>query len=496
MRFWSEVWRDASDGFWVSVLICVLLGLLGLRIVALWFNGTDLFFDEAQYWVWSEEPAFGYFSKPPMIAWMIRAATESCGMSEFCIRLPSPLLYSLTGFGVFFLGWRLYDIKTGVIAAIAFVTLPGVSVSAGIISTDVPLLLFWVMGLIAFAAMFETRSWWPGGLLALAFGLGLNSKYAMVWFIVCAAVYLLMTPSRRYILKDSRLWVSLAAGAVMIVPNILWNMENKFATLSHTADNAKWGGDLIHPIKALEFLGAQFGVFGPIMFGALLVIVWRSTREKLVESDRLLLAFCVPVVVAITLQAFVSRAHANWAAVAYVSASVLVIATMIRDLAWPWLRASLAIHVALLALVIAGTSLAGRYAPFGLDPFARTLGWQKIAEATRLELDRARDEGKPFNSVISDTRSITSELLYYMRDESTPILAFRSRAYPRDHFELTRPFAGDSGGRVLLVSLIGKSSPVKRAFKTAVKLNERTLDAGQTKTRRVTFYALSGYMGK
>ena len=47
-----------------------------LRLFALYFAKTDLFFDEAQYWLWSRDLAFGYFSKPPLIAWLIRLATE------------------------------------------------------------------------------------------------------------------------------------------------------------------------------------------------------------------------------------------------------------------------------------------------------------------------------------------------------------------------------------------------------------------------------------
>ena len=53
----------------VPVWLVVALGaLLAIRLVALVFNRTDLFFDEAQYWAWSVEPAFGYYSKPPLIA--------------------------------------------------------------------------------------------------------------------------------------------------------------------------------------------------------------------------------------------------------------------------------------------------------------------------------------------------------------------------------------------------------------------------------------------
>jgi hypothetical protein len=56
------------------------------------FSDVDLFFDESQYWSWSRELAFGYFSKPPLLAWLIAAAERVCGDSEACIRAPAPLL--------------------------------------------------------------------------------------------------------------------------------------------------------------------------------------------------------------------------------------------------------------------------------------------------------------------------------------------------------------------------------------------------------------------
>ena len=123
--------------------------------MALYANGTDLFFDEAQYWAWSVDPALGYFSKPPLIAWIIGAATTACGAEEACVRLPSPLLHTATALAVFWLGRRLYDARIGALGALAFATLPGVSLSAGLISTDVPLLLCWALALVGFAALFE-----------------------------------------------------------------------------------------------------------------------------------------------------------------------------------------------------------------------------------------------------------------------------------------------------------------------------------------------------
>ena len=52
------------------------------------------------------------------------------------------------------------------------------------------------VALLALAHMLESRAWWPALLLGLAFGLGLNAKYAMAWFIVCLGVYLWAAPAR------------------------------------------------------------------------------------------------------------------------------------------------------------------------------------------------------------------------------------------------------------------------------------------------------------
>ncbi len=487
---------SGRDVNWLSVLLAGLAALLCVRLFALYVNGTDLFFDEAQYWAWSQDPALGYFSKPPLIAWIIGAATTACGAEEACVRLPSPLLHTATALTVFWLGRRLYDSRIGALAALAFATLPGVSLSAGLISTDVPLLLCWALALVGFTALFETDDLWPALLLGAALGVGLNAKYAMVWFVICAALYLLLTPDRRRLLRDYRLYLALAIGFLLIAPNLAWNYTHSFATFAHTAANANWGGSLLHPNKALEFFAAQFGVFGPILFGAFLVIVWRARRERLPEADRLLLAFSVPIIAVILVQALLSRAHANWAAPAYVAASVLVVATMVRDGAWGWLKASFALHAVVLALLVFGTATAGQVPlPLKTDPFARTLGWDDLAEATRAELTKAAAAGKPYAAVLADDRAVTAELLYYMRDEPTPILAWRAGA-PHDHFELTRPFTAATPSPVLLVRVDDGAGPAVKSFTSVDKVADRMLPAGDNAQRHVTFYALAGYKGR
>lgn len=483
--------RDSTR--WLWWLAACLGALLGIRIAALWANGTDLFFDEAQYWSWAQEPAFGYYSKPPLIAWLIGATTAVCGAAEPCVRLSSPILHTATALAVAALGAQLYDRRTGALAGLVFATLPGVSLSAGIVSTDVPLLLFWALALVGFQGLLASRAWWPALLLGVSFGLGLNAKYAMAWFLISVAVFMFVTPSARRLLKDVRLWAALALGIAMLVPNIVWNARHSFATVGHTADNANWQGGLIHPLKALEFIGAQFGVFGPILFAALLVITWRAYKEGVPASDRLLLAFTWPVLGIIIFQAFLSRAHANWAAVSYVAATVLVTATMVRNLDWGWLKASLALHVVLVGGIALAAALAGRAAlPLNAEPFARTLGWRALADVTRMELESARKAGKPYAAVLTDDRALTAELLYYMQGEPTPVEAWREGGRPHDHYELTRPYTGARPGPVLLVSIKPDPGNILSAFERVEEIGPRVLATGRNGTRKIVLYAVTG----
>ena len=72
----------------LPTFLAILAAFSALRLAANLFSNTELFFDEAQYWFWSRELAFGYYSKPPLIGWIIRGATEICGQGEACIREP------------------------------------------------------------------------------------------------------------------------------------------------------------------------------------------------------------------------------------------------------------------------------------------------------------------------------------------------------------------------------------------------------------------------
>src|SRR5204862_1891571 len=111
---------------------------------------------------------------------------------ELAIRLAAPLLHAATAGIAYAIASRLYDRRTGFWAALAYVTLPGVSLSAFIISTDAVLLPCWAAALYAFIRARDPggERWWL--VVGIAAGLGLLAKYAMAYWLLSAFGYVLL----------------------------------------------------------------------------------------------------------------------------------------------------------------------------------------------------------------------------------------------------------------------------------------------------------------
>ena len=78
---------------WFGPAFAVVAALVVFRLALLPFAQAEVFVDEAQYWLWGQELDFGYYSKPPMIGWLLRGVTELAGSdSAFWLRAPAAVL--------------------------------------------------------------------------------------------------------------------------------------------------------------------------------------------------------------------------------------------------------------------------------------------------------------------------------------------------------------------------------------------------------------------
>jgi 4-amino-4-deoxy-L-arabinose transferase-like glycosyltransferase len=225
--------RGAFRSYALLTLATVAV-VTAVRLVWLAVQPADLYPDEAQYWYWAQHPAFGYYSKPPLIAWLIALTTAAFGDGELAIRLSAPLLHAIAAGFVYAIGARLYDGRVGFWAALAYLTAPGVWLSAYIISTDAALLPCWAAALYCFIRARDSDGpmWWI--LVGIAAGIGLLAKYAMVYWLISAAGFVLLVPGERRHFRP--LLGAAGIAALLYLPNLWWNWSNGFVSYLHLRD--------------------------------------------------------------------------------------------------------------------------------------------------------------------------------------------------------------------------------------------------------------------
>jgi 4-amino-4-deoxy-L-arabinose transferase-like glycosyltransferase len=476
----------------------VALGILGIvtivRLIGLRFSVVDLFYDESQYWAWSRELAFGYVTKPPLLAWIIAAATHVCGDSEACVRAPAPIFYLGTSLLVYAIAHQLYDARIAFFAALSLGLAPGAVFSARIISTDVPLLFFWTLALLAYVKLLSGEGWRWSLLLGISIGLGLLAKYAMIYFLLGIALAAWLDSDARCLLRAHKFWIALVIAMLVVTPNGMWNFEHKFATLQEVGNNAVGDGIKFNWQKGLEFFGSQFGVFGPILFTVLLGAIARVASPMLNRADRLMLAFAIPPLMLIGVIAFVTHANANWAATAFVSGVIVAVAVLVRQKAWKWLTASIGLGVLIQGLLLIADPWATKiHLPLGArgDLYARTLGWRSFAEQTG---EMARRVGA--RSIVGDMHFEIASLLYYWRDQPEQILAWLSGSTPQDNFELLRPFTNAAAQPILYVTACYNQIPLSDYFTSVKQLGAIVAPSGPTSAHRFLAFELAGPRGQ
>lgn len=463
------------------LLIVILISLLRAALLSL--SSVDLFVDEIQYWWWSTELDWGFYSKPPMVAVLIKLVTSIFGHSVFAIKLGATLIYPITTYLIYLLGRRVVSESVGFWAGVLFITLPGVALSSTITSTDVLLFLFWSSAMLLFIRSVETDAWKDWLLCALVCGLGLLSKYNMAIFALSALGYLLGFGHKQTLLNP-KLWIMAALALLLLSPNIYWNYLHDFPTFSHTAEYVDKEG--LYPGKMLSFLLEQAGIIGPVGF----VVMWWWVIKG--ESPRnLLLTFSMPMLAIISLVALQGKYNANWAAPAYV-ALIIGIAHFLQS-RHKWLTAMLVTNIALSLLVQLADPViqyTGAQLPAKSDPFRRVRGWKAWGEELKVYLAQYPDYG-----LLTDGRSEITEAAYYgygMPDEK--MRAWTPSTQIKDHFQLTRPLTTKDTSPMLFLTR-KSADKIEAHFERVVQLGTINRIEHPERTRTYQLYLVEGFKG-
>jgi 4-amino-4-deoxy-L-arabinose transferase-like glycosyltransferase len=399
-----------------------IAGLTAIRFTLL--GTTDLSFDEAHYWMWSERLAPAYFSKGPGIAFAIRASTALFGDTEFGVRFWSPILGAATSLLIFYFTKKLFGEKSAFWTVIALNAIPLFNVGNLVMTIDPLSIFFWVAAMFTFWLALERTPkaiglWGATGLLV---GLGFLCKYTNAFELLSIVLVLALAPRHRREFKRPGLYFLLGAFALCLIPPLIWNYQHTWITLSHL--RSRGGLDQtfgIRPLEALGFLAAHFLSFSPLLFLALAWAVaanWRRARQQF--KVLFLVWFGLPVFLFYLLLSFNDQAAPNWDVLAFISLAVLAAAYWAERLevsgaARRFLSLAVLLGLGLSLFALDTDLLRSANIPFPhhRDPADRVRGWKSAARA--VEKIRAELEPKIGEQVfvIADQRDRASEMAFY-----------------------------------------------------------------------------------
>lgn len=296
-----------------KILLLLFSGLI-IKILAISLTNFNLFGDEAQYWVWSQNLDIGYYSKPPLIAWFLSVFVFFLGDGFVSLKLFSIFFYIFSTILIYFLSYELFkNKKFSLMVAISFYFMPVVSVSSFLISTDVILVFFWILSLVIVLRIRAQTKLVNFLLLGIFLGLAFLAKYAAIYFLLSLFMLFFLDKKTKSIFLNNKLglFIFVSSFIIIILPNLLWNIQNDWITISHTSDNMGLARMSLNLFQGFEFLFIQALMIGPVLvFGFL--ISMRNFNFNF--EDKFLLIFSLPIFIIVLLESILVRANANWAA--------------------------------------------------------------------------------------------------------------------------------------------------------------------------------------
>lgn len=322
----------AADGLWTRRALLLLAAILVLRVGYLALGLTDLVPDESYYWEWSRQLDWCYYSKPPMVAWIIGLSTRLFESTTFFVRLPAPLLSTSALLAMFLLARRMWDAEVGFYAVLAMALTVGSTVVSLLMTIDPPLVAAWSFSMLLVWRALDGRGGVGAWVLAgLVVAFGLLSKPSMLAFPGLLLLYLALR--ERGQLARLGPWVSVLVSLTAFVPILWWNSQNDWITFGHAADHFTPGEEKpLFQLKTFgDFLGVQAALVTPLTF-LLFMAVLGAGLLRLRSLDRasaFALVFSGVPMAVMFLLSFKQRVHGNWSA-PFLIGGVLLLAAWAR----------------------------------------------------------------------------------------------------------------------------------------------------------------------
>ncbi len=281
--------QRSADLQWQRLGYLLIASTLVANLIYIASGRIELCEDEAYQWLWSRHPAWGYYSKPPLIAWMQFVGTHLWGENELGVRFFSPVCAAVVG-------WVLLRfLSREVNGRVAFLTLlvatatPLLAGTGLLFIPDSLAILFWTAALVSGWHALRGDSIRAWLLTGLWMGLGLLSKQVALYQWLCWLVFFCLYPPARHHLRRAGFYFALLITLLGALPLVCWNIQNGWATAIHLQGRSGLA-DSWHPTLRFfgEFVGAEMGLLTPIFCIGIVLAAYQILAAQAKLSARAL----------------------------------------------------------------------------------------------------------------------------------------------------------------------------------------------------------------
>ena len=361
------------------MLLLGFVSVMAMRLIMVFTMG--LMPQDAYYYFYSTRPALSYFDHPPGVAIHLWLFTKILGTHPWSLKLANFIVMCGTLAAYYYLARRFLSTSRSLWALCIFgATL--VFTDVCIVTTpDVPLLLFWMLALIAIHHALDSRQILPWILAGLLSGLAFDAKYTAFYLPVALAA--LIYVSRKSHGHQIRFYPGYLIGFLIAVsPVIIWNAQHDMTSIQFQT------GERFSAILEFKFRPQYFaGTLGhlllmllPVLGVALIRIGWKYTRRivagHLPNRDTVfLLMFGLPMIAGFVLISWVYWVKINWMLPAYITMSILLIRYLsTRHLYWQQIAAVVANALLLIQIV---------FYPVPVQSDDTYWGWDQLSSEVR-----------------------------------------------------------------------------------------------------------------
>jgi len=205
-------------------LLILLAVIFVLNLVQAFF--MELIFDEAYYWHYSQNMAFGYFDHPPMVAWLI-----GLGSLLFDGNLGIRFLSCLLSVGTILILWNTIDNNKKSDFVVHFVVLAFsmtlLNFYGFLTLPDTPLLFFCALFLLVYKNFISKPSW----VLAITLGLAMAALMYSKYHAILVIFFVLL--SNLKLLTNKFAWLAVITALFAYTPHFLWLYENNAISIQY-----------------------------------------------------------------------------------------------------------------------------------------------------------------------------------------------------------------------------------------------------------------------